>query len=40
VSALIAEITTIELWEVRGALGSALVIGVVCSVAGIRKLRG
>jgi hypothetical protein len=40
VTAIIAEITTIELWEVRGALGSAVVIGVVSSGAGIRKLRG
>jgi hypothetical protein len=40
VSAVIAEITTIELWEVRGALGFAFVIGVVYSGAEIRKLHG
>jgi hypothetical protein len=40
VSAVIAEITTIELWEVRVALGTAVVVGVVSSGAGIRKLHG
>jgi len=40
VSAIIAEITTIELWEVWGALGSAVVIPVVSSGAGISELRG